>query len=293
MIKTKLLLFILLFVSNLSAQFFGTVKDSLTGKPIPYVNIWVENENIGTTSNENGFFELALKDNKNIVFSALGFETKIIPSLEAKNVLLNPKVYQLEEVVVENLKKTKELEIGDAKKIHHTQLSGDKPWIYGKLFPFQEKYNETPYIKSISFYSNSEIKEAKLKIRIYEMNDSIPSNDLLYEELIVSVKKGMKKNTIDVSKNKIKFSENGIVIGLEWLIIDENKYIFEYKLGKSKSKHEQISYAPSLVINYSETEISFRYSGGKWIKNKIHKSNDGKIWDSKVMTPAINLTLTN
>jgi hypothetical protein len=27
----------------------------MSNKPIPYVNIWVENENIGTTSEENGF----------------------------------------------------------------------------------------------------------------------------------------------------------------------------------------------------------------------------------------------
>ncbi|WP_291114728.1 carboxypeptidase-like regulatory domain-containing protein [Flavobacterium sp. UBA6135] len=293
MFKFKQLFFLLFIISNLTAQISGVVKDSLTGKPIPYVNIWVENENIGTTSNEKGFFDLVLNENKNIVFSALGYETKIISSLKAKSVLLNPKIYQLEEVVVENLKKTKELEIGDAKKIHHTQLSGDKPWIYGKLFPFQEKYNETPYIKSISFYSNSEIKDAKLKIRIYEMNDSIPSNDLLYEELIVSVKKGMRNNKIDVSKNNIKFSEKGIVIGLEWLIIDENKYVFEYKSGKSKNKNEQINYAPSLVINYSETKNSFRYYGGKWVRNKIYASKKDKPWDNKVMTPAINLTLTN
>lgn len=293
MFKTKLLVFLLFTISTLSAQISGTVKDSTTGKPIPYVNIWVENENIGTTSNENGFFNLALNDNKNIVFSALGYETKTISSLEVKNVLLHPKIYQLEEVIVENLKRIKELEIGDAKKIQHTHLSGDKPWIYGKLFSFKEKYIETPYIKQITFFSKSEIKEAKIKIRIYEMNDSIPSNDLLHEELIVSVKKGMKKNTIDVSKHKIKFSEKGIVVGLEWLIIDENKYIFEYKIDKSKSKNEQINYAPSLVINYSKTENSFRYSGGKWIKNKIFKSNNGKIWDNKVLTPAINLTLTN
>lgn len=70
-----------------------------------------------------------------IVFSALGFETKTINSSETKTVLLNPKIYHLDEVIVENLKKTKELQIGDAKKIHHKHLSGDKPWIYGKLFP--------------------------------------------------------------------------------------------------------------------------------------------------------------
>jgi len=291
MFKIKSLLFVIFCTSTLSAQISGIVKDSLTKKPIPYVNIWVENENSGTTSNENGLFELNINDEKRIVFSALGFENKTIASSNAKNVLLNPKIYELNEVIVENLKKTKELEIGGAKKTQHSQLSGDKPWIYGKLFDYEEQYSETPYIKKVIFYSNSNIKNAKLKIRIFEMNDSIPSNDLLYEEIIITVKKGMKKNSIDVSQNNIKFSKKGVVIGLEWLIIDENKYNYEYK--ESKIKKSFVTYAPSLVINYEDLENSFRYSGGKWIRSKKYDSKQNKPWDNKVLTPAINLLLTN
>jgi hypothetical protein len=291
MFRIKSLLFVIFSTSTLSAQISGIVKDSLTKKPIPYVNIWVENENSGTTSNENGLFDLNINDEKRIVFSALGFENKTIASSNAKNVLLNPKIYELNEVIVENLKKTKELEVGGAKKIHHSQLSGDKPWIYGKLFDYEEQYSETPYIKKVIFYSNSDIKNAKLKIRIFEMNDSIPSNDLLYEEIIITVKKGMKKNSIDVSQNNIKFSKKGVVVGLEWLIIDENKYNYEYK--ESKIKKSFVTYAPSLVINYEDLENSFRYSGGKWIRSKKYDSKQNKPWDNKVLTPAINLLLTN
>jgi hypothetical protein len=39
--------------------------------------IWVENENIGTTSEENGSFSIHVEDqNKVLIFSALGFEKK-------------------------------------------------------------------------------------------------------------------------------------------------------------------------------------------------------------------------
>jgi CarboxypepD_reg-like domain len=48
--------FLLLISFSISAQIKGVVKDSISGKPIPYVNILVENENIGTTSEENGEF---------------------------------------------------------------------------------------------------------------------------------------------------------------------------------------------------------------------------------------------
>ena len=286
----KFLFFFITF--SLSAQIKGVVKDSISGEPIPYVNIWVENEAIGTTSEADGSFSLDVREEKVLVFSALGYETKRLSS-KIGTVLLKPKVVELKEVIVSLPKKTKELEIGDSKKIHHSQLSGDKPWIYGKLFKFEEKYNETPYLKKIVFYSNSKIKNAKLKIRVYNFKDSIPNEDILYEEVIVSVKKGMQKNTVDLSKHNILFPEEGIVIGLEWLIIQENQYLFEYKDTKSKEKNSFVTYAPSLVINYTDEENSFHYSGGKWLKRGRSISISGREWDGKIMTPAINLILTN
>jgi len=73
-------LFFLFLSFSLSAQIKGVVKDSISGEPIPYVNIWVENETIGTTSELDGSFSLDLKEEKILVFSALGFETKKISS---------------------------------------------------------------------------------------------------------------------------------------------------------------------------------------------------------------------
>ena len=72
---------VLFFISfSLSAQIKGVVKDSISGEPIPYVNIWVENETIGTTSETNGNFSLDIKEEKVLVFSALGYEVKKAPS---------------------------------------------------------------------------------------------------------------------------------------------------------------------------------------------------------------------
>ena len=55
--KDKRLIWIFLIVSQFTfSQIRGVVKDSITGEPIPFVNIWVENETIGTTSETNGSF---------------------------------------------------------------------------------------------------------------------------------------------------------------------------------------------------------------------------------------------
>ena len=287
----RVLLF-LFFTFSLSAQIKGVVVDE-NNKPISYVNIWVENESVGTTSQEDGTFSISISNDKILVFSAVGFEAKRVKISDNEKVVLKEVVFKLEEVIIENSKQTKELEIGDMKKIQHTQLSGDKPWIYAKHFNYDSKYNETPFVKTILFYSNSEVKNAKLKIRVFQLQDSIPTNDLIDEDIIVTVKKGMRKNSIDISKYKLKMPKNGLVVGLEWLIIRENFYEFKYKDNKTKKMIVMPNYAPSLVVNFFDKRNSFRYSGGKWYWSHIVKTTSDRPWNNNVMTPAINLILTN
>ena len=58
----------------------GQVIDNLTQEPLPYVNIGLVNENIGTVSDEQGYFQLDLEArdyNRSILrISMIGFETK-------------------------------------------------------------------------------------------------------------------------------------------------------------------------------------------------------------------------
>ncbi|MDG5491737.1 DUF5686 and carboxypeptidase regulatory-like domain-containing protein [Psychroserpens sp. SPM9] len=58
------------------SQITGTVTDS-NNQPLPFVNIYIENTYIGTTSNEEGNYELNIKQAKNytVVFQFLGYKT--------------------------------------------------------------------------------------------------------------------------------------------------------------------------------------------------------------------------
>lgn len=288
--KKCYILFLVLISFSAFSQIKGTVIDEF-GNPIPYVNIWVDGENIGTTSQEDGTFTINCTKDKLLVFSAVGFETKSTTPNNGEKIVLQSKIFELNEVVIDKLKGTKEIEIGDAKKIRHKFLSGDKPFIYAKRFPFKESFLETPFIKQIIFFTDSEKRDAKIKIRIFDFNDSIPTADLLREDIILSVKKGMSKNVIDVGKYKIKIQENGVVVGLEWLIIDENK--FEVSYSQKDKNSVIISYAPSLIINYSEDENSFSYRNGAWYRAKKLDLQSNGPWNNKILTPAINLIITN
>jgi hypothetical protein len=83
MIEKRLWLLFVLWSFSVSAQIKGVVKDSVTGKPISYTNIWVENETIGVSSEENGEFSINTTKTKNLVFSALGYEKKVVKASEA------------------------------------------------------------------------------------------------------------------------------------------------------------------------------------------------------------------
>lgn len=233
----KQFIFLFLITLSLSAQVKGVVKDSISGKPIAYVNIWVENENIGTTSEENGTFSLNIKEDKNIVFSALGYETKTIKSGKINTVSLFQKTIQLDEIVVENRKNTKEIEIGGFKKgrIKLYYGSGIKPTILAKKIEFTEEVSNYPFLKEINFLSLCQIKKAKIILRFFELdNNGLPGADYLGENIIIEVKEGKNINKIDLEKYHIKIPEKGIFIAFEWMIIEDNKYTFEYTIEQEK-----------------------------------------------------------
>ena len=110
----KVVLITILLISNICfSQLKSVIIDSKTKEKIPFVNIWVENENIGTTSNEKGEFELEIDSPKIILFSAIGFETKKISSDLIKNILeLKPETTELDEVILSSKKLSKEFTIG-------------------------------------------------------------------------------------------------------------------------------------------------------------------------------------
>lgn len=106
MAKKALLLLFLFFTLIVKAQLTGKVTDT-SGNPLPFVNVYVENSFIGTTTNEQGYYKLdaANKTDFLVVFQYLGFKTKkiAVSADEAGitlNVALEEESYSLDEVVL-------------------------------------------------------------------------------------------------------------------------------------------------------------------------------------------------
>ena len=294
-------LFLFLFSLPIFAQIQGKVVDP-SGNPLPYVNIWVENENIGTTSEADGTFKIQAASDKTLVFSAVGFETLKSKITNNGNVVLDNVVYQLDEVLVSkrrNSLKDNQIYIGKNSKYSKSYYGcSSLPWIVVNYFPNTKKVKEHPFLKEVTFSTMSQVK-AKFNLRIFEVNsEGSPGLPLIEENILVTIDKGRINSVFNLEKFKITMPENGIFIGVEWLIVDENKYVKSYSEEEILAIRKQFKnldvtqqnqilemlktlYEPSFASIASKNEIiNWRYHSGKW-DNTPHE----KI--------AIKLTLTN
>ena len=304
------------FLLLISISFFGQTKGVVvdeSGKPIPYVNIWVENENIGTTSEENGAFSIADAENKILVFSAVGFETLKAKLNESGKVVLKAIAYQLDEVVIQKRIGKDEIEIGKYKKRNINLYYGTatQPTIIAKFIAPTQDIKKHPFIDNITFLTLSMINNAKIKVRFYEVaQDGSPGLDYSDDIIIVSVKSGKQNNTVDLKDKNIKIPDSGLFIAFEWMIIEENKYTYEYTIDEENTKlvgglpdskkkvyKNGTQYNPSIGTTPSDSSTSWQYAAGKWVSRKIHKKADSfKLedkYDNKFGELAIKITLTN
>ncbi|UPT72033.1 MAG: carboxypeptidase-like regulatory domain-containing protein [Flavobacterium sp. JAD_PAG50586_2] len=290
--KEKRLLWLMLFISvAVSAQIKGIVIDE-NKKPVSYVNIWVENENNSTTSEENGEFIINCLPDKNLIFSALGYEKKTVKASESDNVTLKINAFELSEVVIAKRFETRQNEIGKV-KIESYQAFENGPRIDAKFFPYDPKYKKTKYIKQVAIITDSQLESSSFKIHFYAVNpDGSPGEELLKKDYLVSVRKGVKKGYFNVVDFNLRMPKTGLFVGFEKLIIEKNKLEKEVIDSNTKATTIQKLYFPYVLYNYVEREFIYTFSKGKWnrqTKEDINNPSD----KMRVYEPAINLILTN
>ncbi|WP_445454864.1 carboxypeptidase-like regulatory domain-containing protein [Flavobacterium sp. 25HG05S-40] len=257
-----------------------------------YVNIWVENENNSTTSEENGVFTINCQPDKNLIFSALGFEKKIVKASESEKVVLKINALELNEIVIAKRFETKEIEIGKVKNESY-QAFDNGPLIDAKFFPYNPKYKKTKYLKQVAIITDSQLESSSFKIHFYAVNpDGSPGEPMLQKDYLVSVKKGVKKSFFNVVDFNLRMPKNGIFVGFEKLIIEKNKLEREVVDSNTKLKKIQNIYFPFVLYNYVERDFIYIFSKGKWSKQtRDDIANPSE--KMRVYEPAINLILTN
>jgi hypothetical protein len=132
--------------------------------------------------------------------------------------------------------------------------------VWAKFIKSNEKIKAHPFIKSIEFVTYSGLNNVLLRIRIFQVNkDGFPTDDEVEEDILVPIKKGEKNNIVDLAKYNIQVPEEGILIGFEYLKLEQNKSISADKNDKETGFY----YEPTIKCFFpgGETILSLNRDG--------------------------------
>jgi hypothetical protein len=251
-----IVLFSLVQINCISQNLIGKIIDSITLKPIAYVNITYVERNLGTNTNENGEFSLNdINVNKKLQISHVGYLTKKINLSvfkEKKTHLIEIKLIskqeELEEIIITHIKKkySSNKNLGISKNL---KIRTGFPLGYEFSNYIKNPYNKKGKLVSIILNLNKRKEYDNLcsyNIKFYkydEINKS-PGEEMFFENLIIHPQNKSYKLKIDVEDLNIDFEKNGICIGVT--ILDTSKK----KLNETMSKN-----APYINFTLTEKEI--------------------------------------
>ena len=231
--KTFLFLFaFLLCIPVLNAQYIlqGRIIDALTKEPLPFVNVGVLKKELGTVSNEDGFFFLEVPDvfaKETLRFSMIGFDERDfqVADLEAilfsnNTLVLAEQTTFLEEVVLTAEKKWDTRVSGNAttSKLLITGFTSNQ---LGNEIALFVKVKKTPaYIEGIQFSVVENIyPEVRFRVNVYSSEYRFPDENILKENIFVTLKQPEGIISVDLKEYDILVDDD-VFISLEW--IDED-----------------------------------------------------------------------
>ena len=231
--KTFLFLFaFLLCIPVLNAQYIlqGRIIDALTKEPLPFVNVGVLKKELGTVSNEDGFFFLEVPDvfaKETLRFSMIGFDQRDFQVADFEAILLSNNTLVLaeqttflEEVVLTAEKKWDTRVSGNAttSKLLITGFTSNQ---LGNEIALFVKVKKTPaYIEGIQFSVVENIyPEVRFRVNVYSSEYRFPNKNILKENIFVTLEQSEGIISVDLKEYDILVDDD-VFISLEW--IDED-----------------------------------------------------------------------
>ena len=186
---------VLFLVTNAqSVDIQGVLMDSVTQKPVPYANIGIAEKNLGTVSDENGRFSLAVPDSlakHDLTISRIGYQkmTIAINSFGKLNdtLLLIPETYELQEVTI-SVGKMREKKAGHAggMMIQFQESGKHLGYEIGTILKLSKK--KPSLLKDFNFnaITYGRIDYALMRLNVYSVKDDEFTN-VLKENIYITL----------------------------------------------------------------------------------------------------------
>ena len=205
----------------------GQVIDADTEEPLPYVNIGLVNQNIGTVTDEAGYFVLEVPGNgyadATLRFSMIGFEPQDFTLQEYRDqkiltIPLQEKATALEEVVLttkRNKYQTKILGNKTTSQLIYAAFTTNK---LGNEMGFLVRGRKNPMILkkfNVSLVEN-DYGPIRFRLNFYDLKDGLPNETLLNENIIVEtdIQSGIVSK--DLTPYEIVIDQD-FFVAIEWI----------------------------------------------------------------------------
>lgn len=220
--KTGIFTFLLLSATSF-AQVRIQVLDSESKKPIPYAKLILKDKNYYKNTEENG--EAILEKGEKIErLESFGYES-ITNNSEEYIYYLKPTFTDIEEIEIPKPKFANTYTIGSIKDDDFGFMSGLITWEIINFFANRNKDKKT-YIRKIKILT--EVKKTKqdavFNLVFYENIEGHTAPEKL-KNMVVTCKKGKNITEIDFSDSPLTFPKEGLFIGVEWIMNEQNHYL--------------------------------------------------------------------
>jgi hypothetical protein len=225
--KHNLLLVLILFfdLQVYGQTISGYVIDDSNGEPLVYASIGLIETTVGTISNEKGSFSLDLRNfppQSNVRISMIGFKAKTYSIEQILNeqdtIRLERETYNLPEVFVSP--GGKQIDVGTTSFSFKNGFCGWGGNEFGKGWEIGTKIDlgDSPKrLKSMHIRVNKQSYDSSLfRLHIRDIVDSLPQNELLKTNILITLTKESGWIEIDLSKYHLVF-EGEISLTLEWI----------------------------------------------------------------------------
>jgi hypothetical protein len=218
----RLLIIVLFFIdiSIFGQEYSGFAFNSKDKSPIEFVNIGVVGKNIGTISDKNGKYSLSIDNkfyNDTIRFSCIGYKSYSarvadFKRLLEKNILLDEKLYELNEVIV-SPKIFKDKTLGYNSHSRAIQ-GGFKENRLGYECGVLLKIKKTAILKKINLnVAYCRYDTIFYRINFYKVTGKMEFENILIKPIYIQTPKDKIKDkiTVDLSSENIHVNGNCLV----------------------------------------------------------------------------------
>ena len=206
-------LFTLVSFKIFSQSTSGTLVDASTKKGLPYVNIGILNKTLGTVSDNEGRFSLAIDERYNddsLKISALGYEARVFTVNEFRRLIaanpvieLSEKPILLKEIVISG-KKLKEKKRGNMTTSTKFRGGFGNSQLGNELGIVIKVGKKPERIKNFhaSVVSNK-IEGQKFRLNFYDVKHGLPHTRLVSEQIIFPITTASGMFTLDLTNYNI------------------------------------------------------------------------------------------